>query len=134
MSSSTQGIVLTEFKDVFEIQRIILKVLSNYKNNLKKKINQHFSDNTATWAEFHLSRTGNDYIITYFVDDESPRQMYIFFDIHDDPFPETKKIVFSLGDWGNSVKIITEILQECFNFGKCYLVKSTLTDEIEVLN
>ena len=129
MGIDTKGFVVAEL-DIWTIVDCIKKGMKDYTttNWLNKK---PFKTNTLARTELYSFGKGFTH---NFKDGEDQRLLHCSIDNEDyRDIIAGKKITFILGYWGNSVKIMTDILTEFKQFGPTYIQEEDATTDFRVL-
>jgi hypothetical protein len=117
MSTSTQGIVVTDNKDVKEIATRVRKVI--VKVPCERINNGHTNPNA--FPEIQYDPISN-FLRFFFKDGELKRILWVFLECDCDNLKlGEKSISFSFGDFGNSVEIMKNVLNEFKDMGTCYI-------------
>ncbi len=117
MGLDTKGIIMTDCRDVFLVREKIMKALKEFKTPRTGLLPGKMIGSDVQ-AEFIL---GDKYLIIHFGEGEDRRRMFVYFsDEYNERF-SGKKIILSIGYWGNSEKIVRTILEECLDLGRCFL-------------
>lgn len=130
MGCDTKGFVLTEEKDVFKICKIIESAIYS-----KIKEASGIDNITAVWGEdfsypsFKLYTHGMIGCQFDFAGDG--RDMGIFTSCDNDysEIREGKKIILSLGAWGDSVMLIKVVLSALSELGEAYVIENDCSTE-----
>lgn len=120
MSVSTIGVVRGNFENlVFEVVDSIRKSIYN---NFETE--NFISDGVKSSSLMNIEFSSySKSLRCHFKDEEDSRMLYVHFDCHVDyeELFEGSKLIFSLGCWGNSEKIIRAVLKQ-FPFTDTYLL------------
>lgn len=119
MSISTKGFLYAENKKNFTIEKLVELLRSKFDG-----------------VKLRKTHIDNYLIIMFYDDDDSYRVLSVFTQYESykyEGYPELNDdyiILFDLGLWGNSLKIITDILK---SFGGGYIVENDCNDDWEIV-
>ena len=108
MSTETKGYIITECKDVRKIASALCDSIATIKG-MSDIDGILFSGNKFINPRYNPS---DDFLIYDFKDGSDKRALYVFLDCDcDHPELGDKKIILTLGCWGNSVALISQFME-----------------------
>lgn len=130
MATSTVGLISTKDKDVQKIAMKVCEVIREIDCEYETRINPNRFVNPIYHHLGHL-------FMFRFKDGKDERQLFVHMGCDAD-FREFYKdcgdggIILTLGDWGNSVQLITSFLDNMKDMGDSFLVASDCCDKTPV--
>jgi hypothetical protein len=122
MGVSTIGVIKTEQRDAFVAYEKIRSVLNK---NFVCSGNGIFKGKDIPSDRDANFRIWDGCLIIDFKDGKESRTLWVHFDCHNDyqdgtNVPKGKQVVFTIGCWDNSEKIIKLMLEQFADWGDCY--------------
>jgi hypothetical protein len=132
MGCDTKGFVLTKEKDVFKICKIIEKSILNEirkETGAENLMSVFVKDNNFSFPHFKLYTHGMVGCQFRFKGEERDLSIHTLCDNDYNEVRYGKKVIVSLGAWGESVKIVNFVITALSELGEAYIIHNDCESE-----